>query len=81
MPLASEEFGAVESEGADADEDLAGFGGGDGALFEFKRFWTSRFVDYRCFHCRHDGANRSFRSGGKVFEHGIEIGDFEIEVR
>lgn len=33
MALAGEEFGAVEAEGFDADEDLAGLGGGDGALF------------------------------------------------
>lgn len=33
MALAGEEFGAVEAEGFDADEDLAGLGDGDGALF------------------------------------------------
>lgn len=33
VALAGEEFGAVEAEGFDADEDLAGLGGGDGALF------------------------------------------------
>lgn len=33
VALAGEEFGAVEAEGFDADEDLAGLGDGDGALF------------------------------------------------
>lgn len=39
MALAGEEFGAVEAEGFDADEDLAGLGDGDGALF-----WGERGV-------------------------------------
>lgn len=33
VALAGEEFGAVDAEGFDADEDLAGLGDGDGALF------------------------------------------------
>jgi hypothetical protein len=46
MALTGEELGAVEAEGFDADEDLAGFGGGDGAVLELEDFWAAGLVDY-----------------------------------
>ena len=46
MALASEELGAVETEDFYADEDLAGFGGGDGAVLELEDFGVAGLVDY-----------------------------------
>ena len=52
VALAGEEFGAVEPECFDADEDLAGLGFGDWSAFESEGFGSAGFVDYCCSHGR-----------------------------
>lgn len=48
--LPREQFGTIESEGMDLDEDLVFGWGGDGALLDFQGVGSAGFVDHGCFH-------------------------------
>ena len=53
--MAREEFGAVEAEGFDFEEDTVRARAGFGDVFEFEDVGAAGGVDYGRFHCGHVG--------------------------
>ncbi|MBB5326652.1 hypothetical protein [Tunturiibacter gelidoferens] len=51
--LPREQFGAVQTECLNSNQQLALLRGGDRKALDLKHIWSARFVDHDCFHIWH----------------------------
>ena len=79
MTLTGEKFRAVEAEGFDLDEDLASFGDGNGALFEFEDGGATCGVYDSCLHGSHDLGCEISGGRGEIPEHMYESLESQLE--